>query len=225
MSFFGCHTQLIQQPSTTTLGLIMLHTTSEEMASPREDLSIARRNELHRLLLNQVPGVLSLIGQLLDRILEKHRRVASTVTPPPSPTHGISPARSASPTVTGSNPLTLFSTSPLTEQPAEHMYTGILVGRLLNQSPKLRQNLGHPLPALDPESEEISSLALKCLSHLFSWIPLSSTITPQLLGTVFYFAEFGCCALSGSNGSVVGNPQLGMCIQQVIALLLIISCY
>lgn len=79
----------------------MLHTTSEEMASPREDLSIARRNELHRLLLNQVPGVLSLIAQLLERILEKHRRVATTVTPPPSPTHGISTGRSASPTITG----------------------------------------------------------------------------------------------------------------------------
>ncbi|XP_031571842.1 exportin-6-like [Actinia tenebrosa] len=188
-NFFTNIIELIQQPSTTTLGLIMLHTTSEEMASPREDLSIARRNELHRLLLNQVPGVLTLIGQLLERILERHRRVTTTVTPPPSPTHGISTGRSASP---------------------------IITGRLLNQSPKLLQ-----LPALDPESEEISSLALKCLSHLFSWIPLSSTITPQLLGTVFYFAEFGCCALSGSNGSIVGNPQLGVlamtCINELLS--------
>jgi len=72
----------------------MLHTTSEELASPREDLSIARRNELHRLLLHQVPGVLVLIGQLLHDILDKHKRVASAVTPPPSPTHGVSPAHS-----------------------------------------------------------------------------------------------------------------------------------
>lgn len=79
----------------------------------------------------------------------------------------------------------------------------------MSQPPKIQQNIGHPLPALDPESEEISTMALNCLNHLFSWIPLSSTITPQLLGTVFYFAEFGCCALSGSSGSVVGNPQLG----------------
>lgn len=69
------------------------------------------------------------------------------------------------------------------------------MGRLLNNSPmKSRQNLGHPLPPLDSESEEISSLVLKCLAHLFSWIPLSSTITPSLVSTVFYLAEFGCRA-------------------------------
>ena len=39
----------------------MLQTTSEELASPREDLSIARKEELQRLLLDQVPAVLSII--------------------------------------------------------------------------------------------------------------------------------------------------------------------
>ncbi|EDO42656.1 predicted protein [Nematostella vectensis] len=175
--------ELIQQPSNTSLGLIMLQTTSEELASPREDLSIARRTELHRLLLHEVPAILSLLTQLLDRILDKHRRLASTVTPPPSPTH---------------------------------------VGRLLNQSPKSRQNFGHPLPSLDPDAKEISCLTLKCLAHLFSWIPLSSTIKPALLGTVFYFAEFGCNGISGGGGSsVVCNPDLGVlamtCINELLS--------
>ena len=189
----------------------MLQTASEEMASPREDLSIARKSELHRLLLIEVPGVLSLLTQLLDRVLEKHRRVATTVTPPPSPTHGMSPVRSASPTVLGGSPLLLFSTSPLNAEPTvQQTSSSNLVGRLLNPSPKSRLNLGHPLPPLDPESEEVSSLALKCLAHLFSWIPLSTTITPSLVSTVFYFAEFGCNVASGSsNSNVIGSSHLG----------------
>ena len=48
------------------------------------------------------------------------------------------------------------------------------------------------LPPLDQSAQELSLLALNCLSHLFSWIPLSSTITPQLLSTIFHFAVFGC---------------------------------
>ncbi|XP_048575902.1 exportin-6 isoform X2 [Nematostella vectensis] len=212
--------ELIQQPSNTSLGLIMLQTTSEELASPREDLSIARRTELHRLLLHEVPAILCLLTQLLDRILDKHRRLASTVTPPPSPTHGVASTHSASPTVSNSSTLSLCSTSPLTDAP--HHVSNPLVGRLLNQSPKSRQNFGHPLPSLDPDAEEISCLTLKCLAHLFSWIPLSSTIKPALLGTVFYFAEFGCNGISGGGGgSVVCNPDLGVlamtCINELLS--------
>lgn len=43
------------------LGLVMLQTTSEELISPREDLSVSRKEELHRLLLEQVPTVLNLL--------------------------------------------------------------------------------------------------------------------------------------------------------------------
>lgn len=59
MFFFA--SQLIQQQHTASLGLIMLQTTSEELAAPREDLSIARKEELQRLLLDQMPAVLSII--------------------------------------------------------------------------------------------------------------------------------------------------------------------
>ena len=213
LKLLSLHLQLVQQPVTTPLGLVMLQTASEELASPREDLSIARKNELRRLLIQEVPAVLTLLTQLLDRVLEKHRRVATTVTPPPSPTHGMSPARSASPTVPGGSPLLLFSTSPLNAADPTLQQTGgnNLVGRLLNLSPKSRQNLGHPLPPLDPESEDVSCLALKCLAHLFSWIPLSSMITPALVSTVFYFAEFGCNVPSGSSSSTsaAASSRLG----------------
>lgn len=53
--------QLIQSPVTTPLGLIMLKTTSEELACPREDLSVARKEELRKLLLDQVQAVLGLL--------------------------------------------------------------------------------------------------------------------------------------------------------------------
>lgn len=45
---------------------------------------------------------------------------------------------------------------------------------------------------LDLESGTLCLLALECLAHLFSWIPLSSSITPALLASVFHFARFGC---------------------------------
>lgn len=52
---------MIQSPVTTPLGLIMLKTTSEELACPREDLSVARKEELRKLLLDQVQTVLGLL--------------------------------------------------------------------------------------------------------------------------------------------------------------------
>lgn len=53
--------QLIQSPALAPLGLVMLKTTSEELACPREDLSVARKEELRKLLLEQVPTVLGLL--------------------------------------------------------------------------------------------------------------------------------------------------------------------
>ncbi|KAL0617028.1 Exportin-6 [Plecturocebus cupreus] len=57
--FFTNILQLIQSPVTTPLGLIMLKTTSEELACPREDLSVARKEELRKLLLDQNLSLLS----------------------------------------------------------------------------------------------------------------------------------------------------------------------
>ncbi|XP_032896573.1 exportin-6 isoform X4 [Amblyraja radiata] len=141
--FFSSTLQLIQAPSTTPLGLIMLKTTSEELACPREDLSVARKEELRKLLLDQVPAVLGLLtGDLLSSLLQ----------------------------------------APL-------------AAKLLNQ----------PIPILDPESEQVCSLALDCLTHLFSWIPLSTSITPTLLTTIFHFARFGCDTRAKKLVAVNGN--------------------
>ena len=45
----------------TSLCLVLLKTTSEELACPREDLSVARKDELRKLLLEQMPSVLGLL--------------------------------------------------------------------------------------------------------------------------------------------------------------------
>ena len=48
------------------------------------------------------------------------------------------------------------------------------------------------LAPFDSDSEEVAALALKCLGHLFTWIPLAGNlIEPRLLGVVFQFAALG----------------------------------
>ncbi|MGH0120965.1 UNVERIFIED_CONTAM: hypothetical protein FKN15_070157 [Acipenser sinensis] len=148
--FFTNTLQLIQSPAMAPLGLILLKTTSEELACPREDLSVARKEELRKLLLEQVPTVLGLL-------------------------------------------------------------TGDLLSSLL-QGPYYSKLLSQPIPMLNSDSEHLCSLALESLAHLFSWIPLSTSITPSLLDTIFHFARFGC-DVQGAKGklggpSMNGNTQL-----------------
>ncbi|XP_054991148.1 exportin-6 isoform X3 [Sorex araneus] len=169
--FFTNILQLIQSPVTTPLGLIMLKTTSEELACPREDLSVARKEELRKLLLDQVQTVLGLLTGILETVWDKHSVTAAT--PPPSPTSAES---------------------------------GDLLSNLL-QSPSTAKLLNQPIPLLDAESEYVCSLALECLAHLFSWIPLSASITPSLLTTIFHFARFGCDIRARKMASVNGSSQ------------------
>ena len=63
------------------------------------------------------------------------------------------------------------------------------------------------LPPLDSSSHHLSVLALNCLSHLFSWIPLSSTITPSLLSTIFHFAGFDCNSVQSHAAATAGSSH------------------
>uniref|UniRef100_A0A672YFB1 Importin N-terminal domain-containing protein n=1 Tax=Sphaeramia orbicularis TaxID=375764 RepID=A0A672YFB1_9TELE len=153
--FFTNTLQLIQSPALAPLGLVMLKTTSEELACPREDLSVARKDELRKLLLEQVPTVLGLLTGILETYWDKHSVIAST--PPPSPTSGE---------------MELLG----------NLFQGSQYSKLLCQ----------PMAALDNESHQLCCLVLECLAHLFSWIPLSTSITPTLLASIFHFARFGC---------------------------------
>uniref|UniRef100_A0A8C1AGN5 Exportin 6 n=1 Tax=Cyprinus carpio carpio TaxID=630221 RepID=A0A8C1AGN5_CYPCA len=149
--FFSNTLQLVQSPSLAPLGLVLLKMTSEELVCPREDLSVARKEELKKLLLDQIPTVLNLLTGILETVWDKHS--VAVTTPPPSPT----------------------SREP---------------GELLT-----------PM-VLEAESGALCLLALECLAHLFSWIPLSSSITPSLLASIFHFARFGC-----QTGQMVGHAE------------------
>lgn len=61
------------------------------------------------------------------------------------------------------------------------------------------------LPPLDSDTQELCALALNCLSHFFSWIPLSTFITPSLLSTIFHFAGFGGELQGGQTVNSGGN--------------------
>ncbi|XP_064478682.1 exportin-6-like isoform X2 [Ornithodoros turicata] len=95
-TFYSSILQLCQSSETCLTGLVLLKTASEELACPRDDLSVSRKVELRRLLLDQVPATLNVVAGILDSVLEKQRHLV-TATPPPSPTHGQS--------VTNSSPL------------------------------------------------------------------------------------------------------------------------
>ena len=62
------------------------------------------------------------------------------------------------------------------------------------------------LPPLDEASQVLSATVLTCLAHYFSWAPLSATLTPQLLSTIFHFAAFGCEGKAGRTGVASTSP-------------------
>uniref|UniRef100_A0A672S5B3 Importin N-terminal domain-containing protein n=1 Tax=Sinocyclocheilus grahami TaxID=75366 RepID=A0A672S5B3_SINGR len=167
--FFSNTLQLVQSPSLAPLGLVLLKMTSEELVCPREDLSVVRKEELKKLLLDQIPTVLNLLTGILETVWDKHSVTATT--PPPSPTSRESGE--------------LLSTSVIP--------TSVLAG---DSTPMV----------LEAESGALCLLALECLAHLFSWIPLSSSITPALLASIFHFARFGCGG-HGRTGQMVGHAE------------------
>jgi len=86
--FFSNIFQLIERKETTLLGLILLSTAIEEFTLPKEHLSTARKEELTRLLLQQMSYILNLLNNVMRTTLNEHINLA-TATPPPSPTHII----------------------------------------------------------------------------------------------------------------------------------------
>ncbi|XP_014672669.1 PREDICTED: exportin-6-like isoform X2 [Priapulus caudatus] len=193
--FFTSIMQLVQQPQTMVLGLILIKTTSEEMISPREDLSVSRKEELRKLLLDQMAIILGNLTVILESTLEKHRHLA-TATPPPSPSRD-SDSRDS---------LSMFSTSPL--------HSDDVLSKMFKSLHK--DNL-ESLPPLDADSQSVCMLVLECLSHLFSWIPLSAMITSNLLAAIFHFASFGCEPnLSSCKGTELGVLAM-TCINEIMA--------
>uniref|UniRef100_A0A673JZR1 Exportin-6 n=1 Tax=Sinocyclocheilus rhinocerous TaxID=307959 RepID=A0A673JZR1_9TELE len=180
-NFFSNTLQIVQSPSLAPLGLVLLKMTSEELVCPREDLSVARKEELKKLLLDQIPTVLNLLTGILETVWDKHS--VTVTTPPPSPT----------------------SRESVNDCCINCCLLSCSIGILAGDSTPM---------VLEAESGDLCMLALECLAHLFSWIPLSSSITPSLLASIFNFARFGCQQpiktkpLPTSNGdSMVGHAE------------------
>ena len=181
--------QFLRNEATVTLGLSMLQITSEEFISPREDLNTNRKQELRTLLLEKSEATITRIMEILDTILMKFKSTANTVTPPPSP-NNRSPFSSpcGSPTHNRSvSPLHGLTASPVTSTNA-----------WLSPNP-LKSELVSVPPTLDLASEQVVIAALSCINQFFSWMPLSSVLSPNLVAKFFLYAGYGCSALS--NGS------------------------
>ena len=54
--------QLIEREDTRPLGLVLLHTASEELACPRDDMIAARRHQLLNLMLHEMPRVFAVLN-------------------------------------------------------------------------------------------------------------------------------------------------------------------
>jgi len=91
-----------------------------------------------------------------------------------------------------------------------------LLGNLF-QGSQCSKLLCQPMAELDQDGHQLCCLVLECLAHLFSWIPLSTSITPTLLASIFHFARFGCDLrsakakpdpfISSSSSSTSSNGQ------------------
>jgi len=163
-------------PSTTTLGLTMLLTCSEELATPREDISTSRASELRKLMSAQVSHISLSLTSLLELVLDKdsHSR-----TPPPSPS--VSNDSEDSNSMDGPNGL-VFTSSPL--------HTGSLLHaaslKVLNHARKSSPVVQLPL---DPQGRNIAELCLKCFAHIFTWADLTSTVSSRLINVLFQYAS------------------------------------
>jgi hypothetical protein len=120
---------LSKQPDTISLGLILLTTASEELATPKAAFILSsRRTQLLTLMTQQVPLIIETIIAILDTALTSH------------------------------SPIPKSSSLPIS----------------FNLLP------------------EVCIQALNCLNHIFSWISLSSVVTPAILETLFRYACLGC---------------------------------
>ena len=160
---------------------------------------MSRRLELKECLLQQIENALRILTEILNSILYKYKRVANTVTPPPSPNHQ-SPYQS---------PYHSPSHSPCHRMPTPsscHRISTSSSAQLINSH--LQKHDINPLQPLDAQSEELCINVFNCLTSYISWLPLSRVFTPTLVTKIFNFAEYGCSVIDNSNGNT--GSRVGM---------------
>ena len=227
--------QLVRTPDSLSLGLLFLQTASEELACPRSDLITSqRRDQLNLLMQQNVSTILTALMQILDSIVEKQLH-SVTPTPPPSP--NISPVKhsscarvatpppsSSAPTSHASSPFGTPTTASQGLSHSPHLLATPTTTTPLTltptKAPPLLSRNALYVP-LDSQTEEVCSLALHCLAHLFSWMSLSSLITPSILDTIFHFANLGC---DSGGDSTDNSGNLGSLAMDCVNELLVRNC-
>ena len=156
---------------------------SEEFISPREDLSMSRRQELKESLLQHLPNALHILTELLTSISLKFKHIVSTVTPPPSP----------------------IQRSPYNTPNHSPVHRLLVPGATLNNSSSTSPQKIERV-VMSPQSEELCIAVFDCLTQYISWLPLSRFITPALVAKIFSYAEYGCnLAVMKDSDKVVGT--------------------
>lgn len=200
--------QLLHNADTSSLGLAFVLTMSEELACPTSDfITSKRREELGALMKQQVPTLLSLLMNTLESIAEKQQQTVAP-TPPPSP--NVSPIKPGL-----GSPLTPpRPPHPSASSPFVTPTSSLLVPAITITAGTPTTGMGMPLVLpylpLDSKAEETCILSLKCLAHLFSWMPLSNVITPSILDTIFHFAGLGCDSVSDATENAGNLGSLAM---------------
>eukprot|EP00111_Clytia_hemisphaerica_P021343 TCONS_00062828-protein len=191
-NFFSNIIKLLQNPDTSLVGVLALQMISEEFISPREDLSMQRRQELKESLLQHIPNALHILTELLTSISHKFKHIVSTVTPPPSPIQR--------------SPYTTPNHSPIHRLTVPGSTT----------SPQKIEAV-----VMSAQSEELCIAIFDCLTQYISWLPLSRFITPSLVTKIFNYAEYGCnlAVMKGSDkviGTKVGINAMS-CINEILS--------
>ena len=159
----------LASPGSTSLGLTMLLTTSEELATPRQDIATSRAQELNKLMLRQVAHVTTALVTLLEAVLDREvGRQAGT--PPPSPSVSGDSEDSNSMDGAGvTSPATLIHSASV---------------RVLAGATKA----GSPCLPLEAGTREVAELCLKCLAHIFTWCSPSLCVNSRLINSLFLYA-------------------------------------
>ena len=157
---------------TGPLGLTMLLTTSEELATPRQDIATSRAQELSKLMLRQVGHITTALVTLLELVLESEAgRQAGT--PPPSP--------SVSGDSEDSNSMDGAPGSVPSSGPASLIHAASV--RLLSGN-----KASSPCLPMEPGTREVAELCLKCLAHIFTWCSPSLCVSSRLINILFQYA-------------------------------------
>ena len=87
--------ELLNSRETMALGLMLIQTAIEELTAESDDICVARRDQLTKLLTNEINLILASLTNVMEVILDKFVNFL-TATPPPSPTQSLDSQEEAS---------------------------------------------------------------------------------------------------------------------------------